>query len=407
MFARPVFDLGGLAKFGERLLELSESAPTEPADGRTARPAAIPTALEPEPAGPIRIKLLGKYWPGHDGEGWAARFPGGRPVWGRCHFTFDRHARDYDWLVVYNDMPSRKGERHTRWEEELACSREHTLFITYEPSTIKVYGNRFLEQFRWVLTSQEPWVVRHPGAIFQQPGFIWYYAFSQPRGSYDAIRAHAPLAKTQEISAICSNKGQRNTLHRRRRDFVLALKARLPAVELFGRGIRFIEDKADALDPFKYHVAIENFYGPHHWTEKLADPFLGACLPVYYGCPNAEEYFPPESLLRIDLDHVEAAAALLEQAVRDNWYERRRSAILESRRRVLEQYAPVAQIARIVEERHRPEAPPPPPGESILSRHLFRRRSLGNWLDFAAERTRVSFRHRFGPKPGAAYTNDG
>lgn len=344
------------------------------------------------------MKLLGKYWPGHDGEGWAARFPGGRPVWGNCEFTFDRHARDYDWLVVYNDMPSVAGERHTLWEEELACPRRHTLFVTYEPSTIKVYGNRFLQQFGWVLTSQEPWAIRHPGAIFEQPGFIWYYAFSQPRGSYDAIKAHVPLAKTGEISAICSNKGQRNTLHRKRRDFVLALKQRLPEMELFGKGIRFVEDKADALDPFKYHVAIENFYGAHHWTEKLADPFLGACLPIYYGCPNAEEYFPAESFVRIDLGDLEGAVETIQKAIKDKWYEQRLPAILESRRLVLEQYAPVAQIARVVNAHHEPGAPRPAAGESILSRHLFRRRSLSNWVNFAVEQAQVAWRHRFGER---------
>ena len=167
----------------------------------------------------------------------------------------------------------------TSWTT-LACSRQNTLFTTYEPSTIKIYGTGFLRQFGWVLTSQEPWVIRHPGAIFWQPAMVWYYAFSQPRGSYDAIVKHVPLNKTGEFSAMCSAKRQSNTLHRRRYDFVMELKARMPEMELFGRGIRPIEDKADALDPYKYHLAIENLWGPHHWTEKLADPFLGACLPV-------------------------------------------------------------------------------------------------------------------------------
>lgn len=343
----------------------------------------------------IRVKLLGKTWPGHDADGWPARFPGGRPVWGNCHFIFDRNCRVYDWLVVYNDMPSVSGERHTLWEEELACPRKNTLFVTYEPSTIKIYGNRFLNQFGWVLTSQEPWVIRHPGAIFRQPGLIWYYAHNESRGSYDSITRNVPLTKTGNISAICSTKRQRNTLHRSRYDFVMALKQRIPEMELYGRGVRFIEDKADALDPFKYHVAIENFFGPHHWTEKLADPFLGACMPVYYGCPNAESYFPPESFLRVELNNVEAAAETLQRAIRDRLYEKNLKAILESRRLVLEEYGPIASIARIVNEQHQADAPRSV-GEFILSRHRFRRHSIGNFVNFAVESTQVSLRHRFG-----------
>ncbi len=34
------------------------------------------------------------------------QFPGGVPVWGNCHFSFDPADRDYDWLVVYEDLPA-------------------------------------------------------------------------------------------------------------------------------------------------------------------------------------------------------------------------------------------------------------------------------------------------------------
>jgi hypothetical protein len=349
---------------------------------------------------PLRVKLLGKYLPGRDGEGWPERFPGGKPVWGNCHFVFDRTCREYDWLVVYGEMPLVGEKRLPTWEEELACPRQNTLFTTYEPSTIKVYGNRFLRQFGWVLTSQEPWVIKHPGAIFWQPAMVWYYAFTQPRGSYDAIVRNVPLNKTGDISAMCSAKRQRNTLHRRRYDFVMALKQRLPEMELFGRGIRPIEDKADALDPYKYHLAIENFHGPHHWTEKLADPFLGACMPVYYGCPNAEDYFPPESFLRVDINDVDAAVEIIQRAIRDRLYEKNLGAILESRRRVIEEYGPIPQIVKIINERHQPDAPRPRPGDCILSRQSFRRHSVANFASLMAESTRIALRHRFGGHAG-------
>lgn len=351
----------------------------------------------------LRIKLLGKYQPDRDGEAWLARFPGGNPVWGNCHFVFDRNCREYDWLVVYGDMPLVGDQHRPLWEEELACPRQNTIFITYEPSTIRVYGNRFLRQFGWVLTSQEPWVIKHPGAIFSQPAMIWYYASSQPRGSYDAIARHIPLHKSADLSAICSTKQQSNTLHRRRYEFVMALKQRMPEMELFGRGIRPIVDKADALDSFKYHVAIENFYGPHHWTEKLADPFLGACMPVYYGCPNAEDYFPAESFLRVDLDDVGHSVEIIQRAIRDRLYDRHLQAILESRRRVVEEYGPVPQIAKIVNERHQPDAPRPRPGESILSRQLLRRRSVISFASVTAESIKVACLNRFKTLKGGSH----
>jgi len=337
----------------------------------------------PEEKGTIRIKFLGKFKPGHDGAGWFNRFPNGSPgntKLGNCEFTFDRNERNYDWLVVWDDLPSVGGERHTLWEEQLACPRENTMLVTTEPSTIKVYGTNFLKQFGHVLTSQEPWATgHHPGALREQTSYVWFYADSKPRGNYETIRDNIPLEKTGDVSAVCSTKRQRHTLHRKRYDFVMELKSQIP----------------DAIDPYKYHIAIENFYGYHHWTEKLADPFLGAAMPVYYGCPNAEDYFPPESFLRIDISKPEESAELIKSAIKDKLYEKNLPAILESRRRVVEEYAPAIRISNLVNRLHNPEAKQPDANDTIASRHLMRNKSLANRFSFLAEKIAVAARHKF------------
>ncbi len=347
---------------------------------------------------PIRIKLIGKFRPGQDGAGWHRRFPGGttgNTKFDNCEFVFDRHERNYDWLVVWDDLPSVKGERNTLWEEQLACPRANTLLVTTEPSTIKVYGSKFLRQFGHILTTQEPWAIgHHPNGIWEQTSYVWFYADSEPRGNYDTIRDQLIPLKTGEISAVCSVKQQRHTLHKRRYNFVMGLKARIPEMELFGRGIRFVEDKADALDPYKYHIAIENFYGIHHWTEKLADPFLGACMPIYYGCPNAEEYFPSESFIRIDIADVDSASEIIKKSIADRLYEKNLNAILESRRRIIEEYAPVVRISNLVNRLNNPDATPSGDNDIISSRHSLRLKSISNALSYAIEKATISMRHR-------------
>jgi hypothetical protein len=303
----------------------------------------------------LRIKFLGKYKPGADGAGWLKCFPNNVPRWGNCDFVFDRDCRDYDWLVVYDDLPSLAGERHPLWVEELACPPEHTLLLLTEPSAIKVYGRYYLRQYRWILSTQELWATGpHEGRILEQPALFWFYADSSPRGDYNTLVEHVPLAKTLDLSTVCSSKRQGNTLHRARYDFTQALKKELPFMDIYGHGVRPLVDKADALDPYRYHLAIENYLGPHHWTEKLADPFIGACMPIYYGCPNAEDYFPPESFLRIDIKDLGAATEIIRRAIRDKAWEKNLTAILESRRRVLEQYGTIATVVRLVNERHQP-----------------------------------------------------
>ena len=352
----------------------------------------------PSPARPIRVKLLGKWKPDGDGAGWGNYFPAatGRR-WGPCEFTFDRHDRTYDWLVVYDDLPSLAGEHHTLWTEELACPPENTLLILTEPSSVKTYGSAYARQFHWVLGTQEPWALHHPRVIRRQPGLIWFYAYGRPRGHIDALRARVPLDKISFASTVCSSKREGHTLHSRRYDFVQALKRELPELEVYGHGVRPVVEKADALDPFRYHLAIENHLAPHHWTEKLSDAFLGCCMPVYFGCAEAESYFPEGSFLRLpSLDDPAALAETLRRAERDRLWEKSVPAILEARRLVLERYGPVAQLCELIAERHDFSSPAPAPGaRAILSRHRLRKRDWWGGLAFALEKTRNRVHGRF------------
>lgn len=339
---------------------------------------------------PIHVKLLTKGKHEDDGENRYHAFPGGKPVWGNCHFHFHRDFRDYDWLVVNEDLPCMGRELY---EEILACPRAHTLFSTNEPSSIKVYGHRFMQQFGRILTSQEPWVVRHSGHVYRQPGLNWHYGRGDGRGYYDNLTTNVPHNKSKVISTVTSNKQQRHTLHHQRYRFVQRLKQLYPELDFFGRGIRPIEVKADALDSYKYHLAIENYFGDHHWTEKLSDSFLGACMPIYYGCPNAEEYFPPESFIRIDIKNPEAAAEIIRKAVVDQTYEKNLPAILESRRLVLQEYGPYSEIVRIINRYHNPTLMPAAKPERIANRYLIRR-GLRGVLEYVSESAYVSLRHK-------------
>jgi hypothetical protein len=123
-------------------------------------------------------------------------------------------------------------------------------------------------------------------------------------------------------------------------------------LDVFGHGVKLMDDKAESLDDYWYHVAIENYQGEHHWTEKLADAFLGLTLPFYFGCPNATDYFPEKSFIPIDIFQPEKAIETIQNAIMNNEYEKRLPHILEARRRVLEQYNIFAVLSREIETRH-------------------------------------------------------
>ena len=301
------------------------------------------------------------------------QLPHNEPVWGECEFVFERDARDYDWLLVYDDLPQREGEPKKTTREELACPRAHTLLVTSEPSSVKIYGDSYTRQFGAVLTSQPEWALPHPQRIFSQPALHWFYGVgSRETLPFDRMVDQPPVAKSRDVSMVYSPKAMRHTLHHHRARFMHWLVEHMPELDTFGRQTaRPLDDKAECLRDYRYHVAIENFIGEHHWTEKLADPFLGLSLPFYCGCPNAEAYFPEDSFIRIDIRDPQGALATIRAAIANNEYENRLPALMEARRRVMFEYNLFAVAAREIARLHRNDAQREP-GAAILSRRALR-----------------------------------
>ncbi len=347
----------------------------------------------------IRVKFIYRGQSSPSALTWLRQFPHRNPVWGNCRFIFDKNERNYDWLVVDNDLPGMQKNNRLSAAEELACSPEHTLLLTREPSSVSTYGTDFLKQFGYVLTGQEDWAIRHPGKIHSQPALRWYYGDTGRNNNidlrdYDYIAAHPPVNKTKLISTVCSAKRQRHTLHHRRVAFIEQLCAQLPELNRFGENVREISDKAEALDAYRYHIAIENHVCPHWWTEKLADAFLGLTLPFYYGAPNVADYFPAESFISIDIRNFKESLDTIRRAIENNEYGKRLPAIQEARRLVLEKYNTFAVLSDIIEKRHNSLAKPQPSCQ-IFGRHALRQTPL-KAVRIGLEKTVMRVRTLFG-----------
>jgi hypothetical protein len=294
---------------------------------------------------PTIVKLTGRTNLNHI----ARQLPSKDGVWGSCRFVLNRDARKYDWLVVYHDLPSSKGKRLSL--EHLKCPKERTILITTEPSTITVYGTAYLKQFGTIITSQEPWVIRHPNTIFTQAGLMWFYGIPFDGGhilDYKDLKAIQPPNKTKMLSTMCSERKGFITLHSFRVAFTARLQKDLPETDVFGHGVRPVSDKAEILDPYLYHIAVENHVYPHHMTEKLPDAFLGYTLPFYHGCPNADEYFPSESFIPIDCNNYAKTLDIIKSTIKNNEYKDRLPYIIEARRRVLEEHNLFAVLERYI-----------------------------------------------------------
>ncbi len=307
-------------------------------------------------------------------------------------FITDTQCRDYDWLVVYDDLPPMGNERLSLGVEDLACAPENTVLITYEPGSVKFYGSDYVNQFGMVLTSHDRDSLAHHNRHDMPPVGVWYY------GGMEQMLAH-PTApqKTKEISIFASAKQEKHTLHQRRFDFINEMQIGLQGqLDVYGRGHQYVEHKAEALDDYRYHIAVENHIGPHHWTEKLSDSFLGYSLPFYVGCPNAADYFPEESFIALDIRDSDSALATIKAAIANNEYEKRLPAIIEARRRVIEDYNLGNLLARHITAAPQSQSDKLSSKASgeIVSRHAMMRKGLLVFLRYAIGKGRARRKNR-------------
>ena len=341
---------------------------------------------------PILVKFLSGGAPANYGR-WLRQFPGGIPRWGNCEFVLDENARTYDWLAVFDDLPRDSASRFSKRVEALACPPGRTILVTTEPSSIKTYGNDYLAQFGMVVTYLEPWSFKHPNPVYSHGGEHWHYGLRLPQPfTYDELKARTPPPKPQNMSVICSSKQERHTLHFSRYAFVQRLIAAMPEIDAFGRGVRPVQDKCEAMDPYRYHIAIENQICPHYWSEKLADSFLAFNLPIYGGCPNVADYFPPESYIPIDILNFEESLATIRETLATDPYAKRLPAILEARRLVLDEHNLFALLTRLIRDRDPGPGKPAPYG-NLYSRHALRRQRPLTTLNYLFEKMRLRAQH--------------
>lgn len=185
-------------------------------------------------------------------------------------------------------------------------------------------------------------------AIRGQTGNVWYYG-----KTYSELIKEKPHDKTKSISTFCSAKRQKHTNHAKRFDFTKRLKKDVPSLDIYGHGVKPVAKKFEGIEPYKFHLVIENHIGPDVWSEKLADCFLGYSVPIYYGCPNMSDYFPRDSYVSINLENYEESLEIIADLLKKpNEYERRLDAVGEARQRILGKYNLPSMLSDFIEARH-------------------------------------------------------
>ena len=275
--------------------------------------------------------------------------PGRKGIWENCRFHYDDTLDQYDFWVC-NDWLT--GVEHAN------CDSTGTILMTGEPPSMKSYERRYTAQFSTVVTFRQD--IDHPHIVRSQPALGWWVGkrlVPNPNGrhefvedsliDYDSLKSFDGSGKDQLISVVTSGKRIREG-HKRRLAFVNELKNIFGGdISIFAPGEMELVDKWDAIARYKYHIAIENSQYPDYWTEKLADSFLGLAYPFYYGCPNINEFFPSDSMTRIDIAKPRESAISIQDAIDNDVSNKARGALIESKRLIMDEYNYFATLSHI------------------------------------------------------------
>lgn len=286
------------------------------------------------------------------------------------HVNFFSNASDYNWLRQLPRGTSKIGNVKYYIDEvekqtfdywvfhgkitdfpKLKLPRSKTIFIATEPPNIFKYGKDFLDQFGLVISADTDYVGEN--VIRVQPGLNWHIGKNK-NNEFTCLNDFEKIIpqKTKLCSVITSNKT--GTIeYKRRLDFMEILKKELPdQVDLFGRGINEIDDKADALMPYLFNIVLENSDKQNYWTEKLSDPILTLTYPIYSGCKNIEEYFSDKELTVIDIEKPQDAIEKIRSLLEDNSSFLNQKHMIKAREKVLYKYNLFYQLAEIIENCH-------------------------------------------------------
>lgn len=157
------------------------------------------------------------------------------------------------------------------------------------------------------------------------------------------------LPKSKTLSVFCSNKTYTAEQVLRLR-FVERLAERYKdRLDWFGNGIRSVPEKWDGLAAYRYTLALENKAAPDVLTEKVQDAFLALSFPLYWGAPNIADYFDPDGFRSIDIGNWKASCDAIDEILESDPYEQTLPALLENKRRVLEEMHYLRRLIRRIE----------------------------------------------------------
>jgi len=230
--------------------------------------------------------------------------------------------------------------------------KNRTAFYAGEPDVIHAYSTRFLNQFGIVVTTsdKELTTLKLQETIRPLPFVGINFEDKENPLNITYFETLECPPKNDKISIVTSKKAHTD-FHKNRLEFLEAIKQKIPEhIELYGHGLKPVDDKKDALLDHKYHIALENTGGKYTWTEKLSDPLLCWTFPFYHGCDNLEDDIPAKAFEYIDISNPDQVINQMMAAVKDDLWTQRKQDISDARNIIFSDFNIMKRFAQIAQQ---------------------------------------------------------
>lgn len=270
-------------------------------------------------------------------DAWLRQSPNWDGVWAKTRFSIDPQDDRTTWLATCDEPPQ---------DALTTIPRERRILFIGEPPSVKRYPPAYLKQFGTVVAPLP--LPGYAGRLVRQHSALpWHYGRSRP---IEWRRLAAPKPKDALLSVFCSDKSA-TPQQRARLAFVDRLERHFGGrIARFGTGVAPLPEKADGIDPYRYHVVLENNREIGFWTEKLADSYLGDAFPFYAGGRIDDGDFDAAARVDIDIDDPATAIRTIEATIEADLFAHSRQILQRQRGRIMIQHNFLAVADRIISE---------------------------------------------------------
>jgi len=230
--------------------------------------------------------------------------PGGPFPFPEVPFAWDRSGSENS-LVVYTDESLLEAKAQ-------ACGKRVAWLLESPLAAKRSYDwiSKNSAAFDRVLTFEQHLLETLPNACSVLLGGCWIKESDR--------RIHE---KSHNVSIIASAK-QSMIGQKLRHKVIRKYGNKIEAIA--GGGYQPLQDKVEALAPFRYSIIIENCRQNYYFSEKLIDCFMTGTIPIYWGCPSIGLFFDKTGM--ICFEHISELKGIFERVGRDD-YESRKKAI--------------------------------------------------------------------------------